>query len=531
MIIVREATGQDVPAIREIFLASYGTEYTDPRYYDDTLLTKLIYSEDSLLLVAEDCETGKVIGTASVDLEVGAHSDLVGEFGRLAVHPASRQRGIGKLLMSERIKRVQDRLQVGLVEARVAHPYSLQIAEAHQFAVVGFLPQRWCLRERESLALLVRYFGNALELRNNHPRIIPEIYPLAQLALEHCSLAPDVIVDENAPAYPPGGTFEIQELTTQGYAALLRIQRGRVHHREIFGPVRLHYGIFKLHIRHSHYLIAREGGHIAGAVGFTLDPLDKAARIFELIAVHDEVIRSLLDELDRLCREKWGCLIEVDVSAYAPRMQRTLIELGFVPVAYVPALVFHEVERLDVVKMLRLLTLPVIGTEGLTPRCKALAELVLRRFRSRSVLPRIAEAVGGMSFFRGLDAEQVNRVAGVCGVATFEPGEIIFREGEAGNQMYLVLRGEIAITLAASAAPVGVIRSGECLGEMSLLTTAAHSATATARTRVETAALGHQDLAELIRLRPDIGLHLYRNLAVGTGEKLKRLDVSLASRW
>jgi len=531
MIIVREATCQDVPAIREIFLASYGTEYTDPRYYDDTLLSKLIYSEDSLLLVAEDCETGKAIGTASVDLEVGAHSDLVGEFGRLAVHPASRQRGIGKLLMSERIKRVQDRLQVGLVEARVAHPYSLQIAEAHQFAVVGFLPQRWCLRERESLALLVRYFGNALELRNNHPRIIPEIYPLAQLALEHCSLTPDVIVDENAQAYPPGGTFEIQELTTQGYAALLRIQRGRVHHREIFGPVRLHYGIFKLHIRHSHYLIAREGGHIAGAVGFTLDPLDKAARIFELIAVHDEVIRSLLDELDRLCREKWGCLVEVDVSAYAPRMQRTLIELGFVPVAYVPALVFHEVERLDVVKMLRLLTLPVISTDGLTPPCKALADLVLRRFRSRSVLPRIAEAVGSMSFFRELNAEQLNRVAGVCGVATFEPGEVIFREGQAGNQMYLVLRGEIAITLAASAAPVGVVRTGECLGEMSLLTTAAHSATATALTRAEAAVLGHQDLAELIRLRPDIGLHLYRNLAVGTGEKLKRLDVSLASRW
>jgi hypothetical protein len=35
-------------------------------------------------------------------------------------------------------------------------------------------------------------------------------------------------------------------------------------------------------------------------------------------------------------------------------------------------------------------------------------------------------------------------------------------------------------------------------------------------------------VAELIRLRPDIGLHIYRNLAVGMGEKLKRLDVLLA---
>src|SRR6185295_2898014 len=117
MITVREASGRDVAAIRDIFLATYGTDYTDPRCYDESLLTRLVYSDDSLLLVAEDSETGHIAGTASVDLEVGAHSDLVGEFCRLAVHPDYRQRGVGKLLMSERLARVQDRLQVGLVEA------------------------------------------------------------------------------------------------------------------------------------------------------------------------------------------------------------------------------------------------------------------------------------------------------------------------------------------------------------------------------------------------------------------------------
>lgn len=530
MINVREATGHDVTAIREIFLATYGTDYTDPRYYDDALLTRLVYSNDSLLLVAEDTETGGVIGTASVDLEVGAHSDLVGEFCRLAVHPSFRHRGIAKLLLGERLRRVQDRLQVGLIEARTAHPYSLRNAETHRFAVVGFVPARWRLQERESLALLVRHFGDALGLRGNHPRIIPEVHPLAHMALENCSLHPDAIVDEEAPAYPPGGSFEIQELTTEGYAALLRIERGRVRHREIFGPARLHYGIFRLQARHSRYLIAREDGRISGAVGFTLDPVDRAVRIFELIALHDEVIRFLLGELERACREQWDCLIEVDVSAHAPRMQRTLLELGFLPVAYLPALAFHEVERLDVVKMVRLLSPPQVRTDELTPSCKALAELVLRLFRNRMVLPRIARAVHELPLFAGLNAEQVARLAGVCGVTTFEPGELVLREGEVGNQMHVILQGEVAINVAGSANIVGVVRGGECLGEMSLLTAAAHSATATARTSVETASLRHQDLAELIRLRPDIGLHIYRTLAVGMGEKLKRLDGSLADR-
>jgi len=165
----------------------------------------------------------------------------------------------------------------------------------------------------------------------------------------------------------------------------------------------------------------------------------------------------------------------------------------------------------------------------LQPNSYTLADLVLRRFRTRSVLPRIAAAVHRLPLFAGLIAEQVTRLAGVCGIASFESGNTIFREGENEHRMHVLLQGEVEIALARSSTSVGVVRDGECLGEISLLTGAPHSATATARTYVETAVLGHADLAELVRLRPDIGLHIYRNLAVGEGEKLKRMDVSFAS--
>src|SRR5262249_41561303 len=468
---IREARGSDAPAIREIFLACYGADYPYSQYYDVQLLTRMIYSEDSLILVAEDTDTGEVMGTASVILEIGAYSDLVGEFGRLAVHPKARQRGIGKQLMAERLRLVQDRLHVGLIEGRVAHPFTLRIAEAQQFAVVGFLPLKMLLRRRGSRALLVRYFGNPLELRSNHPRVIPEVYPLAHLAMENCSLALDAIVDEESAPYPYRDDFQVQELTTEGYTALLRIERGRVRHREIFGPVRLHYGFFKLQARKSKYLIAREEGRIAGAVGFTLDPVEKAARLFELIALHDHVIRFLLSELERSCREDWGVhYIEVDVSAYAPRMQRTLLELNFLPAAYVPALVFAEVERLDVVKMVRLVAPLQQATVQLSPRAQAMAEVVLRGFTSLSVLPRIAQAVQQVALFAGLNPEQIHRLAGVCGLKSFTAGEVIFTQGQADQEMYLLLEGEVGVSVAGSSLSVGTVGAGECLGEMALLT-------------------------------------------------------------
>ena len=527
MIIVREATSTDVSAITEIFQACYGAAYSDSRFYDPAALNKLVISDDTLMVVAEDEDTGKVLGTASVILEVGAFADLTGEFGRLVVLPEARNRGIGKLLMEERLRRVEGRLQVGIIGGRTVHPYTLKIAEAHQFTPVGYLPLKWQLQTRESIALLARHFGNALELRKNHPRLVPEAYTLACLALENCGLKPDAIVDEEAAAYPGGGDYTIQDLTTEGYAALLRIQRGRVRQREIFGPLRLHYGFFLVQARKSRYLIARQNGAIAGAIGFILDPAEKVVRVFELISLHDDVIRFLLSHLEQLCREAWKiCYIEIDVSAYAPRMQRTLVEIGFLPAAYVPAMVFHEVERLDVIKMVRLLTPLEAESAQLTPRAKIIAETVLRPFKSRSILPRIAQAAQEIPLFGGLNDEQIKRLASVCTVARFEAGEVIFREGGVSDRLYVVLDGNVDIAIESLGRSVGIVTHRECLGELSLLATAPHSATATAQTMVETAVLNRRDLAELIRLRPDIGIQMYKNLAMGLGEKLKRADFS-----
>lgn len=320
----------------------------------------------------------------------------------------------------------------------------------------------------------------------------------------------------------------VQELTADGYAALLRIERGRVRSREVFGPLRLHYGFFKIRARRSTYLVAREGGRIAGAVGFTLDEVEKAANIFELIALDDSVVRFLLAELERRCREEWGmCFVEIDVSGYAPRMQRTLVELGFLPVAYVPAMVFHEVERLDVVKMARVLApLGPLRTD-LSAAASQVAGLVLRGFRHGEMLPEIARAVGHLALFAGLNAEQVRRVAGACGVRRFEPDAVIFREGEADPNLYLILSGEAAVAHAAK--PVGAVHAGDCLGELALLGGTTHSATAVARTPVEAAVLGYAELSELVRRRPDIGLLVYRNLATDVGKKLRRTDQALAT--
>ena len=40
-------------------------------------------------------------------------------------------------------------------------------------------------------------------------------------------------------------------------------------------------------------------------------------------------------------------VIDGDVSAHSPRLQRTLLDLGFLPAAFVPGMVFHQTARWD----------------------------------------------------------------------------------------------------------------------------------------------------------------------------------------
>ena len=522
---IRKATLHDVDGIREVFEAEYGEGYPYPQYCDTEELNRLVYAGGSILLVAVDDDTGRVAGTASVVFSIAAQNDLAGEFGRLVVHPDFRGRGIGKQLMQSRIDHVEPRLHVGIVDNRTSHMISQRISEKFGFVPIGFIPMKLLVERRESIAQYVRYFGDALSLRRNNPRIIPEASRLAGFALENCRLPMDAIVDDTSAPYACDEDFELGELQTEGYAPLLRIERGRVQHRDVFGPVRLHYGLFQLRSRHSDYLIARRDKQIAGGIGFLVDETERAAKVIELISVSDQTIRFLLEAFLQKCRSELAVeYVEIDVSAYSPRMQRTLLELGFLPVSYIPANVFHQVERLDVIKMAKILV-PLDFTDlQFTDSVKPIANVVMDAFKSKEVLPRIARASEATPLFEGLSKQQRQTLVAICDSHSFERGDAIYRQGESDGTMHLVLDGRVNL-VDNNRQSIGGVGAGQCIGESSLLYSSQdsqmHTVDAIAECNVVTAAFPKVAFAELVRRRPDIGVVIFRNLAVDVSKKLK----------
>ncbi len=294
--------------------------------------------------------------------------------------------------------------------------------------------------------------------------------------------------------------------------------------REVFGPLRLHYGLFKLRATSSTYIVARRESRIVGAIGFTLDEMENNVRVFELIQIDDDVTRPLFKALARRARDDLGMVtVEVDVSAHAPRLQRTLVELGYLPAAYIPALAFHDVERLDVVKMYHLLRpVPPVSMDQPYPT-RELAERVLRAFEGERLQPQIANAIGDLTLSEGLSTEQRNRLARAFGHRTLEEGDVIFEADDPAEVMYVLLRGAVHIR-STGGVSVGTVGPGEALGEVALLSDSPHSHTAVASDALSLATLTREALETLVRQRPDIGLHLYRNLADGLGDKLRRAD-------
>ena len=107
-------------------------------------------------------------------------------------------------------------------------------------------------------------------------------------------------------------------------------------------------------------------------------------------------------------------------------------------------------------------------------------------------------------------------------VAEFSPGQCIFGEGLPAKNLHIIFNG--TVTLTKNEQPVAELSTGQCLGETSLLSEECrpHSLTATAKTAVETAVLPHQDMLQMIRRNPDIGVIIYRNIAADVSAKLSR---------
>ena len=93
----------------------------------------------------------------------------------------------------------------------------------------------------------------------------------------------------------------------------------------------------------------------------------------------------------------------------------------------------------------------------------------------------------------------------------FPAGSLIAVEGAEGNHMYVVMSGEVTISI--NNQLLATALSGEIVGEMALINSNVRSATLTARTDCRLALIDQASFNSLLRHVPDFSLHVMKVLA------------------
>lgn len=103
-----------------------------------------------------------------------------------------------------------------------------------------------------------------------------------------------------------------------------------------------------------------------------------------------------------------------------------------------------------------------------------------------------------------------------------QPGEVLFREGDHGSEMFVVLEG--SIRLSKGTRDLAVMGRGHYFGEMSLLRNVPRSATATAADMVRLAVINKGNFDLLIRENPALVRRLLEELARRLEETNRKLQ-------
>jgi CRP-like cAMP-binding protein len=103
----------------------------------------------------------------------------------------------------------------------------------------------------------------------------------------------------------------------------------------------------------------------------------------------------------------------------------------------------------------------------------------------------------------------------------FKHGQTVFNEGDAGSTMYVVLEGNVKLSV--NGREVETLGPGGVLGEMSLIDTAPRSATASAASDCKLVPVDLRRFTFLVQQTPHFALQIMRVIV----DRLRRMDQKL----
>ena len=151
-------------------------------------------------------------------------------------------------------------------------------------------------------------------------------------------------------------------------------------------------------------------------------------------------------------------------------------------------------------------------------------------FRRADERTRVGAALARVPVFENLDHAELGLVKSMVHLRRYQPGEVVFTEGQPGTGMYVIVSGHVNVVLNYRRADEIVLaRLGEAdfFGEISLLDESPRSALAVAVEATDLAGFFRSDLLDLIEKNPRLGNKVLLGLAEVLGTRLRATNTEL----
>jgi hypothetical protein len=221
--------------------------------------------------------------------------------------------------------------------------------------------------------------------------------------------------------------------------------------------------------------------------------------------------------------------VEIDVLMTAPRLLKTAEQLGFVPVAYLPAFYHHNDQHHDVVKVVKLNLVYNVESHNMTAGAGDIIKIVNQCFQDLKVGIAIINMLKSLPIFEGLGDGELRKVARLFKQKLYQPAEVVFKKGDDGHEAYIVMRGHVDICLEGSPRPIATVSNGQIFGELALLDGSPRGARAISRQPTVMLVVERKAFVELVRREPHLGLVIIRNIGDDLSAKLRRANAAFAS--
>lgn len=522
---IRQLTSADAGLWLDLFKSILGDDYPDKQVYEPEWIATQLSPECGHETWGAEVG-GKLQATVCLLAPTAQNINPIANLGRSLFRPESYQDGSAEALQRQVDTVTAQRGQMIVARVLASDAAQQTLLEQLGYVCAGFQPFKHMLRVREGTLFYVRYARPELVARLPLSESLAQVSELAIAVLGNLSFPTPTTVRDGATGYPLQTELQIHDATYDDFE-LWRLQAEAVNpFVEVSGGYNTGQGYLRVPgPGPTRALLGQRDSQVVAGLAYIFDEQDRCVRVLESFSTDDLSLGAMFHHIVKVAQEQLNAVyIEVDVLMTAPRLLKSVEQLGFVPVAYLPAFFAQKSNHADVAKLVKLNMVYSLEGSSFTTQAHSVVNIVDQNFQDQKVGVAIINLLRGLPVFVDLGDGELRKIARLFTQKLFRPGEKIFNRGDIGNEAYVIMRGQIDIVLEENATPIASMGNGQIFGELAFLDGAARVAMAVASQASILLVMQRSAFNNLVQREPHLGMVVMRNIAIELSNRLRRAN-------